>query len=159
MKYKIKVNEKYEFNLDRDALSSLDSVTLSQDREHALLDDKKYDIRFEKTDFIAKHYEINVNGNLYKVEIHDELDLLISGMGLDKVKEKKDTHIISPMPGLILNITVKPGDQVHEGDPLLVLEAMKMENQLSASGEGIVKEILVNKGDAVDKGQLLIELE
>ena len=63
------------------------------------------------------------------------------------------------MPGLVLNILVSPGQMVQKGDPLLILEAMKMENVLKAAGEGQVKAVKVQQGMAVDKGQLLLEME
>jgi biotin carboxyl carrier protein len=63
------------------------------------------------------------------------------------------------MPGLVLNILVSPGQAVQKGDPLIILEAMKMENVIKAAGEGHIKAINVLKGAAVEKGQLLLELE
>jgi biotin carboxyl carrier protein len=63
------------------------------------------------------------------------------------------------MPGLILDINVKIGQKVKEDDPLLILEAMKMENVLTSPRDGIIKSISVSKGDAVNKNQLLIEFE
>jgi biotin carboxyl carrier protein len=63
------------------------------------------------------------------------------------------------MPGMVLGIMVTEGQDVQKGDPLLILEAMKMENVLKAVGEGRVKAIKVQKGTAVDKNQLLIEME
>ena len=67
--------------------------------------------------------------------------------------------IKAPMPGLVLQISVGPGDTVEKGDPLLILEAMKMENVLKAPGSGTVKKVSVNQGQAVEKNQLLIEME
>jgi biotin carboxyl carrier protein len=61
------------------------------------------------------------------------------------------------MPGLIIDLKVKAGDAVKPGDQLLILEAMKMENILKSQGEGTVKTVKVNKGDTVEKGQVLIE--
>ncbi|HAY36191.1 MAG: hypothetical protein HOC28_04680 [Bacteroidetes Order II. Incertae sedis bacterium] len=63
------------------------------------------------------------------------------------------------MPGLVLSIAVKAGDLVEKGSPLLVLEAMKMENEIKAESEGIVASVSVNAGEAVLKGQVLIEFE
>ena len=63
------------------------------------------------------------------------------------------------MPGLIWDIKVQVGDVVKAGDVVLVLVAMKMENALKSSGDGVVKSIKVNKGDSVDKNQVLIEFE
>jgi biotin carboxyl carrier protein len=80
-------------------------------------------------------------------------------MGLDKKKVKKLKELSSPMPGRVLKIIVKPGDQINIGDSLLSLEAMKMENILKSDGEGIVKEIFINEEQVVDKGEVLIEFE
>ena len=65
--------------------------------------------------------------------------------------------IKAPMPGLILEINVKVGQEVKEDEPLLILEAMKMENIITSPRDGIIKSISVNKTDAVEKNQLLIE--
>ena len=61
------------------------------------------------------------------------------------------------MPGLIIDLKIKAGDTVQQGDPLLILEAMKMENILKSPGEGVIKNLKVKKGDHVEKGQVLIE--
>ena len=63
------------------------------------------------------------------------------------------------MPGLVLRITVDVGQEVNKGDNLIVLEAMKMENIIKATGTGKVKNILVTEKQAVEKNQLLIEME
>jgi len=68
------------------------------------------------------------------------------------------SSIIAPLPGLILKIHVKPGDPVKAGQNLVVMEAMKMENDVQASGNGTVKSILVKEGDSVNEGDVLIEL-
>ncbi|CAD5243539.1 acetyl-CoA carboxylase biotin carboxyl carrier protein subunit [Thermococcus camini] len=66
--------------------------------------------------------------------------------------------VTAPMPGKILRILVKEGEQVKTGQGLVVLEAMKMENEIPAPKDGVVKKILVKEGDTVDTGQALIEL-
>ncbi|MCL4128829.1 UNVERIFIED_CONTAM: hypothetical protein GTU68_035446 [Idotea baltica] len=63
------------------------------------------------------------------------------------------------MPGLIIDILVSEGQTVEKGTPLAVLSAMKMENVLLSEGEGIVKSVKVKKDDAVEKGQMIIEME
>ena len=60
------------------------------------------------------------------------------------------------MPGKILDVKVKPGDAVKEGDFLLILEAMKMENEVVAPIKGVVKEVRVNPGDSVNRGDVLV---
>jgi len=69
-----------------------------------------------------------------------------------------DYSVKAPMPGSVLDVKVSPGDQATEGDVLLVLEAMKMENELTAPQSGTVKEVLVKKGDTVNSGDTLIIL-
>lgn len=65
----------------------------------------------------------------------------------------------SPMPGNILDIKVKAGDQVTKGQVLLILEAMKMENEIMAPHDAVIAGVHVNKGDSVDSGKLLISLQ
>jgi biotin carboxyl carrier protein len=80
-------------------------------------------------------------------------------MGLDKMTNAGASQIKAPMPGLVLDVAVNVGDTVAKGDKVLVLEAMKMENIIKASGDGTVARILVDKGQTVDKNQILIEFE
>ena len=70
-----------------------------------------------------------------------------------------ESRVDAPMPGLVLKVLVEPGSPVQKGDPLLVLEAMKMENDIKAHFDGTVSTLHVQMGDAVSKGQLLIEFE
>ncbi len=68
-------------------------------------------------------------------------------------------QIASPLPGTVLQILVKVGDTVKKGDKLLVMEAMKMENNIQAEGEGVVKSIKVTVGENVLQGAILLEIE
>ena len=87
------------------------------------------------------------------------MDRLISDMGFEMGSARNISQIEAPMPGLILDIQVSEGDTVQEGDALLVLEAMKMENVILSPREGVVKKIAVTRGMAVDKKHLLVEFE
>ena len=68
-------------------------------------------------------------------------------------------EVLAPMPGKIIDVLVNVGDRVSEDDELLILEAMKMENPVYATADGVVKEIKVKKDDTVDSDQLLIIIE
>ena len=103
--------------------------------------------------------KLKLNHRVFEVKRKYALLDLISQMGLDKKKVKKLKELSSPMPGRVLKIMVKPGDQINIGDSLLSLEAMKIENILKSDGEGIVKEIFINEEQVVDKGEVLIEFE
>ncbi|MCK5738682.1 biotin/lipoyl-binding protein [bacterium] len=67
--------------------------------------------------------------------------------------------VMAPLPGLILSVFIKPGDTVKTGQRLLMLEAMKMENEVNANQEGLVKEVRFKEGDSVNQGEVLIVLE
>lgn len=106
-----------------------------------------------------KTLTLSLNGKSVPVTLKEPLDDLLHSMGLDKMTTAKVSHVKAPMPGLVLNVLVEPGQEVKKGDKLLVLEAMKMENIIKAAGDGKVGRIAVEKGQAVDKNQTLIEFE
>ncbi|MBM3400294.1 MAG: acetyl-CoA carboxylase biotin carboxyl carrier protein subunit [Bacteroidetes bacterium] len=106
-----------------------------------------------------KILNVSLNGRTIPVTLKEPLDDLLHSMGLDKMATAKVSHVKAPMPGLVLNVLVEAGQEVKKGDKLLVLEAMKMENIIKASGDGKVGRIAVEKGQAVDKNQTLIEFE
>ena len=110
-------------------------------------------------DIENRKLRLKLNHRVFEIKKKFVLDALIAELGLDKIKVKKLKELSSPMPGRILNIQVQVGDHVKVGDPILSLEAMKMENILKSDGEGVVKSIAIEKEQVVDKGQLLIEVE
>ena len=110
-------------------------------------------------DIENRKLRLKLNHRVFELKKKFALDELIAELGLDKVKVKQLKEIASPMPGRILNIQVQVGDHVKVGDPILSLEAMKMENILKSDGEGVVKRVAIEKEQVVDKGQLLIEFE
>lgn len=158
-KFKINVNDTYDFAIEAQQVIDLNCIEIEQDMYHIISDDKAYKTKIISSDFQRKNYTICIDGNSYNVSIKDELDGLINEMGLSINDKQKDTNITAPMPGLILEISVTSGQEVKEGDALLVLEAMKMENVILAPNDGIIKSVNVKKGDAVDKKQLLIEMD
>jgi biotin carboxyl carrier protein len=112
-----------------------------------------------KSDFLNRTYTVKINSNLYKVEISNELDVLIKDMGLSLAASKVINDVKAPMPGMILDIMVSEGQEVKEGDNLLVLEAMKMENTILAPRDAVIKSISIAKGKTVTKNEVLIEME
>lgn len=100
---------------------------------------------------------IKVNGKPVETTLKTRLDLLLESMGLNAAVSTRLTELKAPMPGLILDIKVQAGQTVQKGEPLLVLEAMKMENVIKATGDGTVKEIKVLIGEKVEKNQVLLK--
>ncbi len=137
-------------------LEELDIIKLSDGVFHVLYAHQSYQVELLNYDLGKRTIEILVNGHFSKVHIKNETDLVIEQLGLDQYTTRKDTALKSPMPGKVLKIMVRPGDLVREGDPLLVLEAMKMENVLKASSEQQIEKVPVKVAEPVDKGQILI---
>ena len=134
-----------------------DLAKLSEGCFHILINNKSYLAEVVKADPATKSFSIKINGEIYSVELKDRFDLLLEKMGMKNGAAGKVNNIKAPMPGLIIDLRVKAGDKVVPGDALLILEAMKMENMIKASAEGIVKTVKVEKGDSVEKNQVLIE--
>jgi len=146
-----------EFDLSIDDISKLDIIK-NQSGYHVLENNESFNVDHLSIGENPKNISVIINGTTYEFEIKDSHDLLVDRMGLADVGEKKITDIKSPMPGLILEIAVKEGDSFTAGDTLLILEAMKMENVIKAEANGVVKAILKNTSDAVEKGEIIIEL-
>ena len=134
-----------------------DKVEVTPGYFHIILNNKSYKAEVVKADHVAKSFSIKVNGRVYPVLLKDKFDLLLEKMGMNNAAASKALVIKAPMPGLVIDLKVKAGDEVKQGDPLLILEAMKMENILKSPGGGIVKTIKTKKGDSVEKNQVLIE--
>ncbi len=126
---------------------------------HSILHGESYNISLLKVDSDNQRISLKINGKVVDLEIKTDQQLLLEKMGLSGMNVKKLSEIKAPMPGLVVRIEVNIGDEVRTGTPLLVLEAMKMENILKSPGDAIVKEIRVNQGDAVEKNQVLISFQ
>ncbi len=136
-----------------------DLSRISNRQFHILVNNVSYNSEVVEIKREEKIVILKINGQIREVKLKDKFDLLLDKMGLSEVNTQQLSKLKAPMPGLILDIKVSPGEQVAKGDQLLVLEAMKMENVIKSPGEGIVKAIIVRKGDSVEKNQILIEFE
>lgn len=126
---------------------------------HIIKDQKSYNIEIVKADYQEKTFELNINGNPYTIEAQDEFDLLLAQLGMSNLNDVKVNEVKAPMPGLVVDVLVNVGDSVAKNDPILILEAMKMENILKSPTEGIIKSINTMKGSAVEKNHVLISFE
>lgn len=120
-----------------------------------------------------KKYKISVNGQSYEVEVEEIGGVIpVTSIPVSEKAVKSTPKVVSvpkapvastggeevnaPMPGKILQLKVKEGDSVSDGDTLLILEAMKMENEIFASTSGKIKKINVSANDMVDTGDVLL---
>jgi biotin carboxyl carrier protein len=102
---------------------------------------------------------IQYKGRKHQFQVSEPLDELLKSMGLDNAMQTKIAELKAPMPGLVLDILVSPGQAVQKGDKLLVLEAMKMENAIKAPADATISAVRCEKGQAVDKNQVLLSFD
>tara|TARA_R110000868_G_scaffold111053_11_gene300190 strand:+ start:306 stop:821 length:516 start_codon:yes stop_codon:yes gene_type:complete len=136
-----------------------DSKQLKPGKFHLIMNHKSYQVEVINGNASEKEMTIRVNGHDYQMKVEDRFDLLLHQLGMDSLAAAGITELKAPMPGLVLSINVEVGQSIKKDDPLVVLEAMKMENVLKSPSDLVVKSIAVNKGQAVEKNQLLIEFE
>lgn len=120
-------------------------------------------------------YKVKVNGKTFEVKIlgvSETEPLKVESVkssapaaasapapkAVTQVTSGEDEPVKAPMQGTILDVKVKAGDAVKAGDNLLILEAMKLENEIKAPKDGTIKEVLVKKGDSVNSGDVLVTL-
>jgi pyruvate carboxylase subunit B len=104
-------------------------------------------------------YTLWIDGFRFEVEALDERTRAIRELSAATAKAAGPAPLIAPMPGMIVRVNVGEGEQVQAGQGLVVMEAMKMENELRAATAATVKRVLVGPGTAVEKGALLLEME
>ena len=107
---------------------------------------------------VQKDDQIMVNDELYHVHILDEHVQKMMKASPQSM-HKKDLIIKAPMPGLVIDVLVAEGDRVTKDQGLIIIEAMKMQNEMKPARDGIVKQVLVQKGQTINSGDKLIVIE
>jgi biotin carboxyl carrier protein len=107
----------------------------------------------------SSDFILTINGQLIETKVLSALQEKAANLIESKKPRHSSTTLKSPMPGMILKIKRKPGEEITQGDSLLLLEAMKMENDITAPLSGKIKEILVKEGQAVEKNAALLIID
>jgi biotin carboxyl carrier protein len=136
---------------------SWDLLPLQPGKFHLLKGNQSYLAEVIQADYQNKSFLIRINGSQHELQVKDRFDLLLEQMGISPTNPHQVNEVKAPMPGLIVDIKVEAGQSVKKGEPILILEAMKMENILKSPGDGVVKAIKVNRRDHVEKNQVLIQ--
>lgn len=102
------------------------------------------------------HWEVLIEGELYTVQVHDERAYRLSRLRSSGLIVDGEAVVTSPMPGIIVAVAISEGQAVRQGEKVIILESMKMENELRAPCDGIVSHVHVGPGSSVDKDQALI---
>ena len=121
------------------------------------IDNIFYEISSEKID--KQKYSLVVQGKRYETAARTELEERAKKL-IDEAQagSSQQTEVKAPMPGMILKIAKQAGDEIVKGDSVLILEAMKMENDLKSPASGTIKSINVKEGSAVEKGTILFSI-
>ena len=155
---KARVNNRWDYDLEKD-FSCLDFKKQGDGTFSVIYKKKHYNADVVSVDFKKKVFVLCINNTNYEVLLTDRHDELLKSLGFSSFDKDVSPSIVSPMPGKVINVLVSEGSSFSKGDPLIVLEAMKMENIIRTPTDGIVKSIDVKKSDAVEKNQVLIKFE
>lgn len=154
----VKVND-FNFSFLPEDINRADIIRQPDGGYHIIHQGRSVLVHLLEADKAGKKLKMEVEGESYYVDIRDELDQMLDKLGFSAVSARQVREIKAPMPGLVLDIHVTVGQDVAEGDKILILEAMKMENSILVHTNARIKTIHINKGQAVEKGQVLVELE
>lgn len=155
--WKVKVNG-FEFSFDESTIAEADLIQNAPQHFNLIHDHRSVNVVLLQ-EINYKKARFAIDSEIFETEIKDELDQMLDEMGFSISSSKQVKEIKAPMPGLVLEIAVAPGQNVKEGDKLLTLGAMKMENSITIPSDAVIKQVAVSAGQAVDKGQILIVLE
>lgn len=106
-----------------------------------------------------RNVSFSINGTHFETTVKDEQELLLEKLGFHAGAAASAGSLNAPMPGKILELLISDGESVEEGQPVLILEAMKMENELKSPSNGVVSKLHIQQGDNVEKNQILIDIE
>lgn len=105
------------------------------------------------------NYTVSIRSHQFQVQVQDERSRRLNQARKLPTLPEGELAITAPIPGLVIKTLVNPGDAIEEGQPLVILEAMKMENEIRSMRSGVVKAILVSPGQRVEQNAVLIVLE
>lgn len=164
MKYQSKVNDvtfEIEINNEGEVFvngerRSVDFLSLGETLYSMIIGASSHEILVDNPS--GSEYEVLLGGKQYNVNVMDERALLLSSRRGDSASESGEISIKSPMPGLIVVVPVQEGETVSKGQTLIILESMKMQNELKAPRDGIVQRISVGAGQSVEQNKVLITM-
>lgn len=163
--YKAKVNGNIEHEIVLESSGGtldgkpfqLDIVWENAFRAHVIYNGKSLNVDVVSRDDSAKSCTLLIDGERYDVNLSDKYDELLRQLGMEVGASAKMKTLKAPMPGLVLDVMVEAGQSVSADEPLVILEAMKMENVIKSPGDGVVERVTVAKSQTVEKNEILVE--
>ncbi len=167
MKYYATIDgQTYEIAIDRHGQVVVDGIELTADMKgiggrqlySLLLDNVSHEIVIDPDADQRNVYDIMVGGQRYQVKVQDERSRRLALVDRNLRPPEGELLVRAPIPGLVVRVPVTPGQRVDEGEELLILEAMKMENELRAPRAGVIHEVRVEPRMQVASGQVLLTM-
>jgi biotin carboxyl carrier protein len=153
--YEVEINSEDELLLNGKRLMVDFESSSGQHVYSLLLDGKSYEAYVSPSD---SGMEVLLQGQLFYVDVEDERQLRLRQASGAQIASSGEIQLRAPMPGLIVAVLAQDAEQVVKGDNLVILESMKMQNELKAPRDGIVSRIRVKPGDSVEQNQALLNI-
>ncbi len=115
--------------------------------------------KIDNVSYDGSDIEFSIDGSWHKVNVRDDQELLLDKLGFKTGNAVAEGILKAPMPGKILDILITEGDTVTKAQPLVILEAMKMENELKSPVDGVISSISVEVGQSLEKNTIILEIE
>jgi biotin carboxyl carrier protein len=163
MKYFTTINEtEYEIEIDHDNQIRVNGEAHEIDFQQLpeggmvslLLQQRSFEAAVEARE--SHNWEVLIQGELYPVQVQDERSYRLAKARGEGTAVTGEATIKAPMPGLIIAVPVTPGQTIHKGEKVIILESMKMENELRAPRDGMVLRVNAQPGDSVEKDAVLV---
>jgi len=164
MKYVTTINEQ-EFTVEvlddhriliNDQVYQIDFDPVSDQPVYSLLiDGKSYEAYVYPTE---DSWQVILHGNQYAAEVEDERERRLRSAATRSAFAGDEFHLKAPMPGLVIMVAVDEGQEVQEGDMLVILESMKMQNELKSPRNGVISRVRIKAGDSVEQRQVLLNV-
>ena len=155
------LNSNTPLDLNKSSLEKYEILEVNYSNKEIILfkDQNKFKCKILKHNYEDQSYVVKVNGNISTIRIIKPAEKTAEKIGINKNTGLNVNTLKAPMPGLILEILVTKSVTVKKGDPIIILEAMKMENILTSPIDGVIKNIEVKPQQTVEKNNVLIRFE
>ncbi len=146
-----------EIRVDGEAIAEVSLVGLGRGPVRSLLvDGQSHRVSARRTG--SGTWRLGIGGRAIRAEVLDERTAAIRAMAGPSLASRGPRPVVAPMPGMVVRVEVAEGDRVESGQGVVIVEAMKMENELRTDAAGVVSRVHVAEGQAVEKDEVLVEL-
>ena len=154
--YQIEIIDAHHVSIDG-RVQEVDFESISGQPVFSLIvDGKSYESYVYETE---EGWQVLTRGRQYNLTVEDEREKRLRAAAGSGVAEAGEYHLKAPMPGLVVSIPVAEGDKVENGQTLVILESMKMQNELKSPKAGVVGRIRVKQGETVEQRQALLSVQ